>query len=377
LSFFDEVDEPRPPRRARRAPSGGGRRRPPVDEQTLLVRRLVAVGAIVLVIVLLVVLVRGCVGSRREAALRDYNREVRNLVLESRRSVADRLFAALSGAAAEEPQQVNETINQLRVVAQEQLEQAEALDAPDAAREAQENLELVLSLREAGVAEIAKQIQPALGSSPQANAAVEAIAAQMQAFNASDVIYSQRVAPLLLAALRDNDIAASYDGSDGEQVEPYAPFLGGASFSLMAPANVARLLGTGSANADASGRPAPGLHGHQIDSVSVAGVTLDPSTPVTLPASPPPTFEIAFTNGGEHDEQNVRFVVEISSGTGRPLTASTVVPATTSGTSGTATVTFRQSPPTGGTSTIEVRIEPVPGETGLDNNSATFNALFE
>lgn len=377
MSFFDDADEPRTTPRPRRAPSGG-RRRPPVpDEQTLLIRRLVAAGAVVVVIVLLVVLVRGCVGSRRDAALRDYNREVRNLIVESRRSVGDRLFEALRGAAAEEPQQVGQTINQLRVRAEELLGQARELDPPDATGDAQRNLELVLSLREDAVAEIAAQIQPALSGGRQADAAVDVIAAQMQAFNASDVVYSQRVAPALLAALKDNDIAASYDGSEGEQVEPYAPFLGGSNFGLMAPANVARLLGTGSASADETGQPAPGLHGHQIDSVAVDGVTLDPSSPATLPASPPPTFEIAFTNGGEHDEQNVRFVVEITDGGGTRATASTVVPATSAGTSGTATVAFRQAPPTSGTSTITVRIEPVPGEEGLDNNTATYTALFE
>ena len=51
-----------------------------MDHQTLLVRRLVAAGAVVLVVVLLVVLVKGCVDSRREAALKDYNRSVLTLV---------------------------------------------------------------------------------------------------------------------------------------------------------------------------------------------------------------------------------------------------------------------------------------------------------
>lgn len=378
MSFFDEADEPRTTPRPRRAPSGGGgSRRPPTDEQTLLVRRLVAAGAVVVVLVLMVVLVRGCVGSKREQALKDYNRDVRTLVEQSVQDVSTPLFEALRGAGGQDGERVQETINQLRVVAERQLSRAQALDAPDPVSEAQGDLELVLSLREDGVREIAEQIQPALGSSPQAGAAVDSIAAQMQAFNASDVVYSQRVAPLILKALKDDGIAASYDGTAGEQVAPYSTFLGGANFALMAPANVARLLGTSSATADETGTPAPGLHGHQIDSVSVGGTTLDASASVTLPASPPPTFDVAFTNGGEHDEQNVRVVVEITVGGSAPLRAEATVPTTSAGQSATAAVAFRESPPTTGAAEVRVTIEQVPGEEGLENNTATYNVLFE
>lgn len=379
MSFFDEADEPRTTPRPRRAPSGGsgGRRRPPADEQTLLVRRLVAAGAVVVVLVLMVVLVRGCVGNKREQALKDYNRSVRTLADQSVSSVSGPLFETLRGAASQDAERVQDRLNQLRASAEEQLKQAQRLDAPDSVGQAQSNFVLVMSLRHDGISEIARQIQPALGSTAQAGAAVDSIAAQMQAFNASDVIYSQRVAPLVLKALKGDGIAASYDGTAGEQVAPYSNFLGGSAFALMAPANVSKLLGTGSASADDSGDPAPGLHGHQIDSVSVGGTTLDPSASVTLPASPAPTFEVAFTNGGEHDEQNVRVVVEIVSGSGTTLRAEAVVPSTTAGQAATATVAFRDSPPTDGTSEIRVTVEGVPGETGLDNNTATYNALFE
>lgn len=381
MSFFDEADEPRTTPRPRRPPSGGGggsRRRPP-DEQTLLVRRLTAAGAVVVVIVLLVVVVRGCVGNRREQALKDYNRDVRTLVEQSRRSVSTPLFQALSGAGGQNAERVQQSINQLRVDAENQLKRAQALNAPDGTGEAQSDLELVLSLRHDGVRQIAEEIQPALGNSPQAGPAVDSIAAQMQAFNASDVVYSQRVAPLILKALKDDGIAASYDGTAGEQVAPYSQFL--PDIGWMSPASVARALGSSGGGSSGGGgdqgQPAPGLHGHQLDSVSVGGTTLSTGTPVTLPASPAPTFAVAFTNGGENDEQNVRVVVEITTGGGAPLRAETTVPATTAGEAATANVEFSQSPPAGGTSTIRVTIVGVPGERGLDNNTATYSALFE
>lgn len=381
MSFFDEADEPRTTPRPRRPPSGGGggaRRRPPTDDQTLLVRRLVAAGAVVVLLVLMVVLVKGCVGGRRDQGLKDYNRDVRNLVQASRRAVATPLFDALNGAANRRGEDVTTTINRLRVTAEDQLKQAEGLSVPDQMSDAQHNLKLVLSLRHDGVQQIADRVQAAISNSPSASQAVDDIAAQMQAFNASDVVYSQRVAPLILRALKDNGIAASYDGSQGEQVEAYSPFLYGGNFALMSPANVARLLGaSGTTSGSADGTPAPGLHGHQLDSVTVGGTALEAGGTVTLPASPPPTFDIAFTNGGENDEQDVRVEVEISGSGGTPIRASTTVQTTTAGQAATAQVVFRQAPPTGGVAQIRVTIAGVPGERSLDNNTATYNALFE
>jgi hypothetical protein len=346
-----------------------------MDHQTLLVRRLVAAGAVVVVVVLLVVLVKGCVDNRREAALKDYNRSVRTLVEQSRNDVSKQFFQALSGASGGEATQVQETINQLRVVADEELSQAERLDTPDAMKGAQSDLELLLSLRRDGVSKVADQIQPALGGTAGAGTAVDKIAGQMQAFNASDVIYSQRVAPLILKGLKDNGIAASYDGTAGEQVLPYADFL--PSISWMSPDYVAGQLGASSSSGGRpSGTPTPGLHGHQLDSVSVGGTDLTSTGSNRIPASPPPTFVVNFTNGGENDETNVKVTVEIT-GSGPTIRAQTVVPTTTAGQSATANVTLRQSPSTSGPSTIRVTIEQVLGEQSLDNNTASYTALFE
>lgn len=348
-----------------------------MDNQTLLVRRLVAAGAMVLVVVLLVVLVKGCVDNRREAALKDYNRSVRTLVEQSRNEVAKSFFDALSGAASGEATQVQETINQLRVRADEELSQAERLDPPDEMASAQTNLELVLSLRRDGVARVADEIQTALGGTAGAGTAVDAIAGQMQAFNASDVIYSQRVAPLILKGLKDDGIAASYDGTAGEQVLPYANFLPQAGgISWMSPDYVAGQLGAATSNGRPTGTPTPGLHGHQLDSVSVSGVDLATTGSNRIPASPPPTFVVNFTNGGESDETNVKVTVEIT-GSGATIRAQAIVPNTTAGEAATANVTLRRSPSTSGASTIRVTIAQVLGEETLDNNTASYTALFE
>ena len=56
----------------------------------------------------------------------------------------------------------------------------------------------------------------------------------------------------------------------------------------------------------------PGLHGHELDSVSVGGTTLQTGSTNTIPASPPPTFSCNFTNGGQNNETNVVVKVTVS-----------------------------------------------------------------
>ena len=171
-----------------------------MDHQTLLVRRLVAAGAVVLVVVLLVVLVKGCVDNRREAALKDYNRSVRTLVEQSRSAVSKPFFDALGSAGgAATSSRCRRRSTSCAIVADEELSQARA--ARRARRDEgarRRTSSCVLSLRRDGVAKVADEIQTALGGTAGAGTAVDAIAGQMQAFNASDVVYSQRVAPLIL-----------------------------------------------------------------------------------------------------------------------------------------------------------------------------------
>ena len=84
-----------------------------------------------------------------------------------------------------------------------------------------------------------------------------------------------------------------------------------------------------------------------------------------------------FTNGGENDETNVKVTVEIT-GSGAPIRAQTIVPNTTAGQAATANVDARDSRPRpSGPSTIRVTIEQVLGEETLDNNTASYTALFE
>src|SRR4051794_20811385 len=108
VSFFDD-DEP-PTRQARpRRPTGarsgattgtrarGGSPAGSGDPQQLMVRRAVALGLGALVLILLVLGVRGCLNSRTNNSLKDYNRNVAAIVGDSNDQVSKRLFELLAG----------------------------------------------------------------------------------------------------------------------------------------------------------------------------------------------------------------------------------------------------------------------------------------
>ena len=88
----------------------------------------------------------------------------------------------------------------------------------------------------------------------------------MQAFLASDVVYSQRVAPLSATAL--DNAGVSGQAIAGSRFIP--------DVSWLAPSTVAAKLGRGRGTGGATGAVAPGLHGHGITSVTAGDVTLQP-----------------------------------------------------------------------------------------------------
>lgn len=372
MSFFDEGDpptrqSPRPARPRRPAPARAGARPGGApDPQTARQRQLVAGAIGVVVLILLVFGVRGCLNTRTENALKDYNREV-TAIVESSGQVSQQLFEALNGGASGEDLQV--TVNQVRLVAEEDVKRAENLDVPGDMRAAQRNLELALNLREGAIAEIAALIPDANSNTPAtADRAVRRIAGEMQALLASDVVYSQRVQPLIAEALADKDI--------GGQNIPSSRFL--QSIAWLEPDTVADRLGAEAADTTTTRnrQPTPGLHGHGLTSVAVGNLTLQPGEVNNrIPAGSNITFTVTFQNQGENEEQNVPVTVTIE-GSGKPITRRKRVPITRAGQSATASIPLSATPPVGEPVTIEVVVGKVPGEQKTDNNRQSYTALF-
>jgi hypothetical protein len=373
VSFFDEGDEstrvtsrsPRPRRGAGGGSRGGPReprepeRRP--DRQTVRSRQAVAAGVLLVLAILIVVGVKGCVDSRQENALKDYNRDVTSVITSSDRDVGRAFFQLLGSGGQGRDLQVQ--VNQLRLAADEDARRARGFDAANGMAEAHDNLLLVLDFRAGGLRRIAELLPTALGRGQPAEQAIERIAGQMQAFLASDVVYDLRVAPLVKEALDEHGIT-------GQRI-PDSQFM--SDISWLSPATVADRLGSQAA-AD-NEEPAPGLHGHGLTSVAVGSVTLQPSPAVNrVPVSGNVAFTVAFQNQGENDERNVRVTVTVR-GAGRTITARKTVSQTKAGAPATVEIPLGQTPPVG-TATVEVVVAGVRGEAKTDNNRQRYTVIF-
>lgn len=367
MAFFDEGDEPRT-RVARPTGRGGG---PPrsgggsADAQAVRTRRIVALVIGVLLFVILAVGVNACLDSRAENRLKDYNRDIANVVAQSDRDVS-RPFFDLLGQESGSPVELESQINQLRVTAESQVEQAEDFDVPDDLRTAQRNLLLVLGMRASGLGKIAAQVRTAQADSEQAGSAVEQIAAQMQQFLSSDVVYDTRVIPFIQQALEERRITGQ-DLADSQ----FLPNLG-----WLDPDTVGDRLGAGSGGGGARGEPAPGLHGHGLVSTQVGDVTLQPGeTANRIPAGSDIAFDVTIANQGENNETDVTVQVRIR-GDGAAVTARRRVEQTQAGSNAEVSIPLTQAPPIGTPVTIDVSVARVPGEEKVDNNRQSYTAIF-
>ena len=112
--------------------------------------------------ILIVLGFKGCLDSRKDNALKDYNRNVTAVINDSDQSVGKPFFQRMSNGARDS-QGLQVQINQLRLAAEDDVKRAKAFDVPGDMSAAQRNLELVLNLRAEGLTKIADQIPAALG----------------------------------------------------------------------------------------------------------------------------------------------------------------------------------------------------------------------
>ncbi len=373
MAFFDEGDEPRtrvsrPGRTGGARASGGGRGRG-LDDQTVRNRRIVAGLFAVVLLILLVVLVDGCLDRRAENALKDYNRDVVTIIKRSDEQVGAEFFGLLSGGATSAVD-LEQRVNQLRVEVERHVGDAEDLSVPGDMKPAHRNLLLTLDMRQAGLGKIAGEVRTALAQEQgdESAQAIDQIAAQMQQFLASDVLYKARVLPLIQEELAEKEI-----GGQESQDTQFLPSLEWLDSTVVAD----RLGAEGGGNTRArTGEPAPGLHGHGLVSVTAGGVTLQPGeTANRIPAGSNVAFEVTFANQGDNDESDVNVAVRID-GDGERISSRKRVDQTKAGTNAEISIPLDKAPPIGTPVTIEVEVGGVPGEEKTDNNKQTYTAIF-
>lgn len=201
LSFFDDGDEPRTATRApratpRRAPERVGRGT--ADDRTLLMRRAAAALVIVAIVVGVVFGVKALLDRQATQSLRDYvTNDVATVVSGEQANVRVPLFQQLDNAYNSANQSaVLSNIQQYVQQEQTYYRLAESWSVPAQMVGAQRQFVQALGLRYTALAKIDLELPNALGITDQATA-IKKIAGDMEMLLAADVIYAERVKPLI------------------------------------------------------------------------------------------------------------------------------------------------------------------------------------
>jgi len=332
----------------------------------VLVRQLVLVGGSLLVLVLLFFVINGCRQSAKESSLKDYNGDVASIVRDSDEQVGGPVFELLRNPSTGD---LSTQVASYKAQADQQYQQAKRISTPGDMTPAQRSFLITMEMRRDGLQRIADQVRPALSSDPEeSDAAIEQIAGAMSMFLTSDVVYNERVHPMILNELREAEVG-------GQQLQR-TQFLPG--WQWLDPNTVADALGQqlSADAADGAGRePAPGLHGTGIDSVQVGEATLTPGQANRIAYGADTEFTVNFTNQGENDERDIDVVLKIVGGPD-PIRVTRNVAAVAAGETAAVALSLDTPPPFGTAVDITVEVKAVPGEEKKDNNKAEYQALF-
>jgi hypothetical protein len=332
------------------------------DRQTLMVRRAIAGGVGLVLLILIVLGISGCLHSQKISSLKSYNRNVSAIAQEADQQVARPFFTALTGAQSKSggALDVSVQINQLRLLAESEASRAHGMGVPGDMAPAQRNLLLTLDFRAGALAKVADQIRTALGGQG-ASDAVAQIAGQMEVLLASDVIYSQRVLPLVQQVLKANGIH--------ETTTPSRFVL---DLGWLDATTVANRLGGAAAS---NGPVAPGTHGHGVSGVAVGSNTLAAAPAVNrVTGGANPTFTVRVANQGSNSETTVKVDVTVAAGTTK-RTASHTIDKTQPGTVSNVDIPV-SGVPLNSPARVDVSIEGVPGEKNLTNNRTSYTVVF-
>jgi hypothetical protein len=327
-----------------------------------MVRRLIAAGVAIVLIIVVVLLVSGCLKSEKQQALKSYNREVSVLAQESEK-ISHPLFVALSGSSGKSALDVEQQIDELLTQARAIASRAQGLSVPGEMAAAQQNLLLALDLRTEAMTKLTSLVPSALGGKAKQLSAK--IAGAMEIFLASDVVYSQRVAPLAQQTLASAGITGLSTAASR-----FLPNTGWLEASTVA----ARLAGESSSSSQST-QTLSGHHGSALVGVSVGATTLEPEPAINhISGGGSPTLSAAVEDAGEFNETNVKVDVTVTAA-GKQYKASGTIAKTEPGKRANAEIPLTGLP-LGQAAKIEVQVEAVPGETNHEGTKGTFLAIF-
>ena len=328
-----------------------------------MVRRRVAAGVGVVALIVIVLVVNGCLKSEKQQALRNYNHEVSQLAQESDEQVSNPLFTTLTDATSKSALNVSDQIDQLRIQAQNLANRASGLSTPGEMSSAQHYLVQVFDFRVEGLTKLASLVPVALGGKDKQ--AITNIAGDMEIFLTSDVIYSQRVAPLIQQTL-----VRQRDSRPHHRPDPLPPQ------HRLARTDDGDLAHDGPAGGVGAER---GGHARQPRKRAERRERRWQCARSGTGAEPHqrrgnPTFTVMVEDSGEIPETNVKVNLTVTAA-GKQLKASHVIEKTEPGKTVSVAIPVTGVP--SGAGKIEANIAGVPGENDLENNKASYLAIFE
>jgi len=328
------------------------------------VRRRVAAAVGLVVLLLIVLAIAGAFSGGGGEAVARYAREVGQLERESAEGVGDQFFQDLAGARSEKGGggTIEQRLDELGQEAERQAAKARSLSVPGGLEGAQRELLIALDLRSEGIRKVAGRIATALGGGSESATAIKQIAGAMEILLASDVLYLQRVVPLISEAL-------SKEGVSGVSLDQqrFLPNLG-----WLEPATVAERLGS---HLPQEKPVATGSQPPTITAVSVGGNQLAPPPELNhLHAGSNPTFTVKVENPTQVEDGNVTVEVAVIAA-GKRYSSFNVIPKVAPGGSATTEVPL-QGLPQGVGAKVEVVVQPPPGSQPTEGSKATYEAVF-
>ena len=344
---------PRRPRRSRRPPG-------PPSGLTPLLRLIGLISLAILVVVLLIFWVSSCRGEAKKDTYADYMGDVDRIARESEQ-IGGQLNSALTRADIRQAE-LARTLDGLANRQAQLVDSADELDRPGPLRAAHREMVDALQFRVSGLQGIRNAFSSRTTNATQAG---DLLSAQARRLVASDVVWDD----LFKDPARQE---LSRQGIRGVNV-PDSNFV--QNPSLANPTTMQSVWQRVRGGAS-GGMASPGLHGHNLVSVKVAGgATLSQEELNEIVATTDLSFEVAFENSGDSTETGVQVTLTIQKSP-EPIVRRQTVDVTEPKQE--KTIVFRNigNVPFVRRTTLAVEIKPVPGETKADNNSAEYPVIF-
>jgi hypothetical protein len=370
LEFFEEpetLEASSRPRRRIRPPRPGGPRRPsPPPPGAVALARLAGFVALAIAVVIgFVFWIGSCQGKSKHDEYSSYMADMKALAQDSAAPGARfaHVFASEKSLTGLESQ-----LEQWSRQEQQDYDDALRLRPPGPLQSVHQQALGVFQLRAIGLTGLADAFAQA-GTKPTSDVA-DSLAAQGQLLSASDLVWSNLFHLPATQTLTNLGVRGVIAPSS--QIVTNPEVISSGSFGLV----------YGRLSAPKSGGKVTGLHGSELLKVeAVSGTSLkqlSPSSSTTVDVGANLAFKVSFEDSGNYPESQIPVTLTVKVFGNQVYTKKKLVGSIAA--KATATVTFSklQLPNSAFSANAQIMVEigKVPGETHLENNSATYPVFF-